>query len=35
MTAANANLFVALRAGFPADLDGVAIETVDTGLGYT
>ena len=35
MTAANANLFVALRTGFPADLDGVAIETVDTGLGYT
>ena len=24
-----ANLFVALRAGFPADLDGTAIETVD------
>src|SRR5690349_11178916 len=35
MTAANANLFVALRAGFPAELDGVAIETVDTGLAYT
>ena len=31
----NANLFVALRAGFPADLDSVAIETVDTGLAYT
>ena len=28
------NLFVALRAGFPADLDGMAIET-DTGLVYT
>ena len=35
MTAANANLFVALRAGFPADLDGVAIETVESGLVYT
>jgi malonyl-CoA/methylmalonyl-CoA synthetase len=35
MTAANANLFVALRAGFPAELDGVAIETIDTGLAYT
>jgi len=35
MTAANANLFVALRAGFPAELDGVAIETVDSGLVYT
>jgi malonyl-CoA/methylmalonyl-CoA synthetase len=33
--APNANLFVALRAGFPADLDSVAIETVDTGLAYT
>jgi len=31
----NANLFVALRAGFPADLDAVAIETLDTGLAYT
>src|SRR5690349_2850843 len=35
MTAANANLFVALRAGFPAELDRVAIETVETGLVYT
>ena len=35
MTTANANLFVALRAGFPAGLDDVAIETVDTGLVYT
>src|SRR6476660_750814 len=35
MTVANANLFVALRAGFPAELDGVAIETIDTGLFYT
>ncbi len=31
----NANLFVALRDGFPADLDGVAIETVESGLAYT
>ena len=33
----NANLFVALRGGFPAELDTVAIETVDTAtpLGYT
>ena len=31
----NANLFVALRAGFPDDLDRTAIETVDTGLFYT
>src|SRR5881227_1450148 len=31
----NANLFVALRAGFPADLDSVAIETVESGLAYT
>jgi malonyl-CoA/methylmalonyl-CoA synthetase len=30
----NANLYAALRAGFPADLDTVAIET-DTGLVYT
>ena len=29
----NDNLFVALRAGFPADLDGVAIEA-DGGLVY-
>ena len=26
----NANLFAALRAGFPADLDGIAIEAVGT-----
>ncbi|MDE2614950.1 MAG: AMP-binding protein, partial [Burkholderiales bacterium] len=25
----NQNLFVALRAGFPAELDGIAIETAD------
>ncbi len=33
----NANLFVALRGGFPAELDAVAIETVDTPapLAYT
>ncbi len=31
----NANLFVALRGGFRADLDGVAIETIDSGLVYT
>ena len=34
----NANLFVALRAGFPADLDSIAIETLDDdegGLFYT
>ena len=30
----NHNLFAALRAGFPADLDGVAIET-DNGLNYS
>ena len=30
----NANLFAALRAGFPADLDAVAVET-DDGLRYT
>jgi malonyl-CoA/methylmalonyl-CoA synthetase len=30
----NRNLFAALRAAFPADLDGVAIET-DTGLAYS
>ena len=38
MTAAtdsNANLFVALRGGFPSELDGVAIETIGTGLVYT
>ena len=37
-SADNANLFVALRAGFPADLDGIAIETLDDdegGLFYT
>ncbi len=34
-TAANANLFVALRAGFADDLDAVAIETVDSGLFYS
>jgi malonyl-CoA/methylmalonyl-CoA synthetase len=31
----NLNLFVALRAGFPAELDAVAIETVESGLVYT
>ncbi len=33
----NGNLFVALRGGFPADLDGIAIETADTAapLAYT
>ncbi|MET4580182.1 malonyl-CoA/methylmalonyl-CoA synthetase [Ottowia thiooxydans] len=30
----NHNLFVALRAGFPADLDGIAVET-DDGLCYS
>jgi malonyl-CoA/methylmalonyl-CoA synthetase len=30
----NANLFAALRAGFPAELDGIAVET-DSGLHYT
>ena len=30
----NGNLFAALRAAFPADLDGVAVET-DSGLGYS
>ncbi|HEX4233081.1 MAG TPA: malonyl-CoA synthase [Caldimonas sp.] len=37
MTAAdtNANLFVALRDGFPAELDAVAIETVESALAYT
>ena len=33
-TPVNANLFVALRAGFPKDLDSVAIET-DNGLRYS
>lgn len=31
---ANANLFAALRAAFPADLDGIAVET-DNGLFYS
>ena len=31
---ANANLYVALRAGFPRELDGCALET-DTGLRYS
>lgn len=31
---ANANLFAALRAAFPADLDGIAVET-DSGLFYS
>ncbi len=38
VSADNASLFVALRAGFPADLDGIAIETLDDdegGLFYT
>jgi malonyl-CoA/methylmalonyl-CoA synthetase len=37
MTAAdpNANLFVALRGGFPAALDGVAIETIESALVYS
>ncbi len=38
MTAPNANLFAALRAAFPADLDSVAVETADPGqpvLTYT
>ncbi|HEY3636312.1 MAG TPA: malonyl-CoA synthase [Caldimonas sp.] len=33
--AANSNLFVALRAGFPEDLDRTAIETVESGLCYS
>jgi malonyl-CoA/methylmalonyl-CoA synthetase len=33
--ASRENLFTALRAGFPADLDGVAIETLDSGLFYS
>ncbi len=33
--ASNPNLFVALRAGFPSQLDGVAIETIEGGLVYT
>ena len=32
-TSANANLFVALRAGFPQDLDGVAVETESIKMG--
>jgi malonyl-CoA/methylmalonyl-CoA synthetase len=32
---ANANLFIALRAGFPDDLGATAIETIETGLFYT
>ena len=31
----NVNLFVALRDGFPSDLQGVAIETIESGLVYT
>ena len=31
---ANANLFAALRAAFPADLDAIAVET-DNGLAYS
>ena len=34
MTSANANLFVALRAAFPADLNACAVET-ETGLQYS
>ncbi|CAN5429241.1 malonyl-CoA synthase [soil metagenome] len=33
-SATNANLFAALRAAFPADLDGIAVET-DDGLFYS
>jgi malonyl-CoA/methylmalonyl-CoA synthetase len=33
-TKANPNLFAALRAAFPADLDGIAVET-DSGLYYS
>jgi malonyl-CoA/methylmalonyl-CoA synthetase len=32
---ANENLFVALRDGFPADLDSAAIEIVEAGTAYT
>ncbi|MEP6739011.1 MAG: malonyl-CoA synthase [Caldimonas sp.] len=32
---ADNNLYVALREGFPADLDGVAIETIEGRLEYT
>jgi malonyl-CoA/methylmalonyl-CoA synthetase len=31
MTATNANLFAALRAAFPKDLDAIAVETADPG----
>ena len=34
MTTPNANLFAALRASFPDDLDQVAVET-DDGLAYS
>ncbi|MFN7196789.1 MAG: AMP-binding protein, partial [Hylemonella sp.] len=34
MSVANENLFAALRAAFPADLDTIAVET-DTGLRYS
>ncbi|MEO8835980.1 MAG: AMP-binding protein, partial [Caldimonas sp.] len=34
-SAVQENLFVALRAGFPDDLDATAIETIETGLFYT
>lgn len=34
MTKTNANLFAALRAAFPADLDAIAVET-DNGLRYS
>jgi len=34
MSVANENLFAALRAAFPADLDAIAVET-DTGLRYS
>jgi malonyl-CoA/methylmalonyl-CoA synthetase len=34
MTTTNANLFAALRAAFPADLDSIAVET-DNGLFYS
>src|SRR5689334_18622981 len=35
MSLQNHNTFVALRAGFPADLDRTAIETIDTPGFYT
>jgi malonyl-CoA/methylmalonyl-CoA synthetase len=34
-TDTDVNLFVALRAGFPGELDGIAIEAVESGLAYT